>query len=77
MCIRDSLTGRRSGWIAEQLTAKGIPSQSGAECWRETGIRYLLTNEKYIGDALSQKSYSCGFPLDVYKRQRDSYKEVL
>ena len=38
------LKGRSSGWIAEQLTAKGIPSQSGAECWRETGIRYLLTN---------------------------------
>ena len=61
------LKGRSSGWIAEQLTAKGIPSQSGAECWRETGIRYLLTNEKYIGDALSQKSYSCGFPF-VQKR---------
>lgn len=61
------LKGRSSGWIAEQLTAKGIPSQSGAECWRETGVRYLLTNEKYIGDALSQKSYSCGFPF-VQKR---------
>lgn len=61
------LKGRSSGWIAEQLTAKGVPSQSGAECWRETGIRYLLTNEKYIGDALSQKSYSCGFPF-VQKR---------
>ena len=61
------LKGRSSGWIAEHLTAKGIPSQSGAECWRETGIRYLLTNEKYIGDALSQKSYSCGFPF-VQKR---------
>ncbi len=32
------LKGRSSGWIAEQLTAKGIPSQSGAECWRETGF---------------------------------------
>ena len=51
------LKGRSSGWIAEQLTAKGIPSQSGAECWRETGVRYLLTNEKYIGDALLQKTY--------------------
>lgn len=61
------LKGRSSEWIAEQLTAKGIPSQSGAERWRETGVRYLLTNEKYIGDALSQKSYSCGFPF-VQKR---------
>ena len=50
------LKGRSSGWIAEQLTAKGIPSQSGAECWRETGIRYLLTNEKYIGDALEPEN---------------------
>ena len=42
------LKGRSSGWIAEQLTAKGIPSQSGAECWRETGIRYLLTKVTLI-----------------------------
>lgn len=63
------LRGRSSKWIAEQLTARGIPSQSGAAQWPETGVRYLLTNEKYIGDSLCQKSYSCGFPF-VQKRNR-------
>ena len=29
------LKGRSSGWIAEQLTAKGIPSQSGARMLAE------------------------------------------
>ena len=57
------LKGYSSEWIAEHLTAKGIPSQSGTEQWLGTGIRYLLTNEKYIGDARCQKSYSCGFPF--------------
>lgn len=63
------LRGRSSRWIAEQLTAKGIPSQSGTGQWTKTGIRYLLTNEKYIGDSLCQKSYSCGFPF-VQKRNQ-------
>lgn len=63
------LKGNSSKWIAEQLTAKGIPTQNGAEKWQETSIRYLLTNEKYIGDTLCQKSYSCGFPF-VQKRNR-------
>ena len=57
------LRGRSSKWIAEQLTARGVPSQSGTDQWLETGVRYLLTNEKYIGDALCQKSYSSGFPF--------------
>ena len=63
------LKGNSSKWIAEQLTAKGVPTQNGAEKWQETSIRYLLTNEKYIGDTLCQKSYSCGFPF-VQKRNR-------
>lgn len=63
------LKGNSSKWIAEQLTAKGIPTQNGAEKWQETSIRYLLTNEKYIGDTLCQKSYSCGFPF-VQKRNQ-------
>ena len=63
------LRGHSSKWIAEQLTAKGIHSQSGAAQWLETSVRYLLTNEKYMGDSLCQKSYSCGFPF-VQKRNR-------
>ena len=50
------LKGHSSNWIAEQLTARDIPSQSGTEQWLGTSIRYLLTNEKYIGDARCQKS---------------------
>ena len=61
------LKGHSSNWIAEQLTARDIPSQSGTEQWLGTSIRYLLTNEKYIGDARCQKSYSCGFPFTQKK----------
>ena len=57
------LKGYSSEWIAEQLTAKKIPSRSDPDQWLGAGIRYLLTNEKYIGEARCQKTYSCGFPF--------------
>ena len=50
-------------WIAEVLIAKGISPHREPRLWTEVGIRYILTNEKYIGDSLCQKSYTCGFPF--------------
>ena len=57
------LKGHSMIWIAEALTAKGIPPQRNEGRWAKTGIRYILTNEKYIGDSLCQKTYTCGFPF--------------
>ncbi len=31
--------------------------------WTAYGIRYILRNEKYIGDALGQKKFTKGFPF--------------
>ena len=57
------LNGHSMIWIADALTSKGIPPQRNEGRWAKTGIRYILTNEKYIGDSLCQKSYTCGFPF--------------
>ena len=69
------LQGRSLAWIAEQMTKKGIQTTDGSPYWQETTIQYLLANEKYVGDALCQKTFSSVFPF-VKKRnkgERDQY----
>jgi len=47
--------------IAKYLTNQGILSPSGKQKWHAFTIQYMLTNEKYKGDALLQKSYTVDF----------------
>lgn len=47
--------------IAKQLTSEGILSPGGKEKWGAGVIKSILTNEKYKGDALLQKSYTVDF----------------
>lgn len=44
--------------IANELTADGIPRKYGYQKWSYLTIRYMLNNERYIGDALLQKKYT-------------------
>lgn len=44
--------------IADGLMADGIPTATENKKWRGDGIRKILTNEKYMGDALLQKTYT-------------------
>ena len=44
--------------IADSLTKEGIRSPKGMECWRANTIRNILSNEKYCGDVLYQKTFS-------------------
>ena len=43
--------------IADKLAQRHIPSPKGKETWSTATLRSLLTNEKYKGDALLQKTY--------------------
>lgn len=43
--------------IADQLNADGIPTPSGNGEWRRGRIASILTNEKYKGDAIINKTY--------------------
>lgn len=51
--------GKTCSGIAEYLKSKGIPTPSGKSCnWTKNTITSILTNEKYKGDALLQKTYT-------------------
>lgn len=44
--------------IANQLNAEGAPRRYGQKNWYLFAIDYILNNERYMGDALLQKSYT-------------------
>lgn len=50
------LSGLGKTAIAKELNARSIPSKSGG-LWYESVIGKMLTNEKYIGDMLLQKTF--------------------
>ena len=50
------LSGRGCGQIAAALNREGIPSSESA--WTSSRIRYIISNEKYIGDSLLQKTFT-------------------
>ena len=55
------LQGMSPYGIAAHLTADGIKSPGGKDKWNAGAVRSILTNEKYKGDALLQKSYTVDF----------------
>ncbi len=50
------LEGNGTERISAILNEENVPNASGK--WNVPGIRYILTNEKYIGDSLLQKTYT-------------------
>ena len=56
--FNDYLGGISVETIAENLRKEHIPCRSGKVAWDSTAIRYILSNEKYIGDSLWQKYYT-------------------
>lgn len=64
--FREYLQGASLKSIADRLMADGIPTATGNKKWRGDGIRKILTNEKYMGDALLQKTYT----VDVLTKKR-------
>ena len=59
------LSGFSTARIAEEMTRREIATTWGRGVWHEQTIRKILSNEKYIGDALCQKSYTTDtFPYE-------------
>jgi len=51
--------GKTCTGIAEYLKSEGIPTPSEKSCnWTKNTVTSILTNEKYKGDALLQKTYT-------------------
>ena len=59
-----------SGWgeaeIAADLRRRAVPTGDNTDQWRTTTVRCILKNEKYVGDARQQKT----FTKDVRNKKR-------
>ena len=55
------LDGKGANRIARDFEHDGVSNWNGKAKWYEGSIRKMLTNEKYKGDALLQKTYTVDF----------------
>lgn len=55
---RQFLSGMSFRMIKQELEADHIPNAAGGSTWTTTAIRSILTNEKYCGDVLLQKTFT-------------------
>lgn len=63
------LSGSGKQTIANILISEKIPQKNGKVEWHRSTVDYILNNERYIGDALLQKSYTTNaFP---FQRKRN------
>lgn len=67
---REYLEGKSTKKIAQGLEADGIKNGAGHTKWCDTNINQILTNEKYMGDALLQKTYTLD-PLEKLRKRNN------
>ena len=60
------LSGKSCIRICHDLEAEGIKNGAGNTKWHDSNIRQILTNEKYVGDAILQKTVT----TNVLKHKR-------
>lgn len=70
---KDYLDGKGPNRIARELEDEGILNWNGKIKWYESSIRKMLSNEKYKGDALLQKTYTVDF---LTKKRMENNGEV-
>ena len=71
---REFMHGKTSCMIAQELSSENIPTPSGKSThWRVSVINSILTNEKYKGAALLQKSFTVDY---LTKRMKTNEGEV-
>lgn len=51
------LSGRPLRWICEELEATGRQNANGTTSWTTSNLQTILTDEKYTGDVLRQKTF--------------------
>ena len=71
--FREYTEGKSPSQIARELTKEGIRTGGGATRWYDSGIRFILSNEKYMGDALLQK----GYVVDYLTKKRAANHGIL
>ena len=71
------LSGKSMDQIAAELNADGTPCKNGEVSWLYTAVSYILKNERYIGDALLQKSYTTDTMPFQTKRNKGERDRLL
>ena len=71
------LAGKTIRYIADFLTSEGIPTPRGKSKWSVSTIRSILTNEKYKGDAILQKTYVVDFLTKETRVNHGEKKQYL
>ena len=61
LIFRLYLEGYSAGKISQYLEKSGIKTATGQDRWYDSVIFKMLRNEKYMGDALLQKTYTVDF----------------
>ena len=64
------MEGKSPAYIARFLSSCNIPSPAGRPQWRPETVKSILSNEKYKGDALLQKSFTVDFLTKTMKPNR-------
>ena len=70
-----SLNGASVREIADELTARGIPTAKKCKKWHSSTISKMLRNEKYKGDALCQKGYTVDFLTKKRKKNNGELRQ--
>lgn len=70
LIYRMFLDGKTPAYICKYLENQKIPAPGGGEKWTKTTITSILTNEKYKGHALLQKTFTTDF-LEKTKKKNE------
>lgn len=71
------LAGKTIRHIAEHLTDAGIPTPSGKSKWSVSTVKSILSNEKYKGDALLQKTYTVDYLTKEVRKNDGEVRQYL
>ena len=67
LIYRSFMEGMSYVAICRMLEERGIPTPAGKQKWNESTVLSILTNEKYKGDALLQKTFTVDFLTKKHK----------
>ncbi len=74
--FHDYLSGKSVSEIARQLTEEKVKTKTGIYFWNPNQVKYILSNERYIGDCCFQKKYretTVPFKQHTNKGEHDKY----
>ena len=69
------LDGKTIRTIADSLTERGIKTPGGKAKWHVSTIKSILSNEKYKGDALRQKTYTVDYLSKTVRKNNGEVKQ--